>query len=116
MKVKELIALLDAKPAYEECDLDKEVQFAYTCDLLSWVMARGCANTVWVTVQTHLNVVAIASLLDMSCVIIPDSIEIEAASLEKAKEECIPLLSSEKSAFEICGILYANGLIAPASK
>lgn len=61
-------------------------------------------------VQTHLNVLAVAALHDLSCVILPEGIKMEGASLEKAKEEGINILSSSLSAYEICGLMYANGI------
>lgn len=59
----------------------------YTCDLLSWVMAHGKQGMAWITVQTHMNVIAVASLMEMAAVIIPEGIQMEEPSLEKAREE-----------------------------
>ncbi len=110
MVVKELIELLDAKDLTPEADKDAEVTCGYTCDLLSWVMAHGAAGMAWVTVQTHMNVIAVASLMEMAAVIIPEGIQMEEPSLEKAKEEGINVLLSDKTAYEICAILAQNGL------
>jgi len=108
MLVSELAGLLNASKA--NAVPDREVTCAYTCDLLSWVMARGRAGCAWVTVQTHLNVVAVASLNDMACVIHPEGIAPEAASLEKAAGEGIAVLVTEKSAYEVCALLYGAGI------
>ena len=110
MTVKEMTALIDAKNMVAEADTEREVSCGYTCDLLSWVMAHGAAGMAWVTVQTHMNVIAVASLMEMAAVIIPEGIEMEAPSLEKAKEEGITVLESPLTAYEICARLAAKGL------
>ena len=110
MIVRDLIELLDAKDMTPETDKDTEVSCGYTCDLLSWVMAHGAAGMAWVTVQTHMNVIAVASLMEMAAVIIPEGIEMEAPSLEKAKEEGITVLESPLTAYEICARMASKGL------
>ena len=110
MTVKEVLELIEAKDMTPETDKNTEVSCGYTCDLLSWVMAHGTAGMAWVTVQTHMNVIAVASLMEMAAVIIPGGIEMEAPSLEKAKEEGITVLESPLTAYEICARLAAKGL------
>ena len=110
MTVKEVLELIEAKDMTPETDKNTEVSCGYTCDLLSWVMAHGTAGMAWVTVQTHMNVIAVASLMEMAAVIIPEGIEMEAPSLEKAKEEGITVLENPLTAYEICARLAAKGL------
>ena len=110
MTVQEVMELIDAKDMTPETDKSTEVSCGYTCDLLSWVMAHGTAGMAWVTVQTHMNVIAVASLMEMAAVIIPEGIEMEAPSLEKEKEEGIAVLESPLTAFEICARLAGKGL------
>ena len=110
MTVKDLIDLIEAKDMTPEAGKETEVSCGYTCDLLSWVMAHGTAGMAWVTVQTHMNVIAVASLMEMAAVIIPEGIEMEAPSLEKAKEEGINVLQTPLTAYEICARLAAAGL------
>ena len=110
MTVKELIGLIDATDMMPEADKNAEVSCGYTCDLLSWVMAHGAAGMAWVTVQTHMNVIAVASLMEMAAVIIPEGIEMEGPSLEKAKDEGISVLQTPLTAYEICARLAAAGL------
>lgn len=113
VKVSELKEALGAKVLNEGVDLSGEVRSAYVCDLLSWVMAKAAPATAWITVMNHMNVIAVATLLDMACVVIPENIPIERETLDKAAEEGIPVLSSEKTAYEIAGILYKLGLSNP---
>ena len=113
MKLSELIPLIEAKPL-TAVDGDPEIACGYTCDLLSWVMAHGAPGMVWVTVQTHLNVIAVAVLSEMACVILPESIEMEQESLNKAQSEGMTVLQSPLPAYEICGRLYQQGVPAEA--
>ncbi len=113
MIVAELVEKLGAKVLNEGVDLNGEVQSAYVCDLLSWVMAKGAPGTAWVTVMNHMNVIAVATLLDMACVIIPENISVEQDTLDKAAEEDIPVLSTSKTAYELAGIMFGCGLGDP---
>ena len=90
--------------------LDTQVSCGYTCDLLSWVMAHGKQGMAWITVQTHMNVIAVASLMEMAAVIIPEGIQMEEPSLEKAREEGVAVLQSDKTAFALCALLAQHGL------
>ena len=110
MNIGELIELTGAKNMVPEASLDTEVTCGYTCDLLSWVMAHGRAGMAWITVQTHMNVIAVASLMEMAAVIVPEGIEMEGPTLEKAKEEGICVLQSDKTAFELCALMAQAGL------
>ena len=110
MKVKELAKLLDATVQTEGENPELDVTCGYACDLLSWALAHGKAGMAWATVQTHVNVVAIAVLMDMACVIFAEGNQPEAPSLARAKEEGLALLTTSKTAYEVCGLLYGAGV------
>ena len=110
MKIKELIPLIGAVCETPEADLEKEVLCGYSCDLLSWVMANGQEGMAWVTVQIHMNEIAVAALHDMACVIMPEDIAMEKESLDKAAAEGICVLRSPLSGYEICGRMHAAGV------
>lgn len=112
MNVTELIPLIEAEYMTPTVPTDKEVTCGYTCDLLSWVMAHGDEGMAWVTVQTHMNVVAVAMLSEMACVILPENIDMDQDSLEKAVEEGLCVLKSPLSAYAICGKMAAAGIPA----
>ena len=111
MKVSELEHLCGAVCLTGEYQ-DREIACGYTCDLLSHVMGRGQADMAWITVQTHMNVVAVAVLAEMACVIMPEDIDMEQASLEKAQAEGLCVLKSPLSAYAICGRMAAAGVPA----
>ena len=73
-------------------------------------MARGEAGMAWITVQTHLNVIAVACLHDFACVIVPENIEVPQATIEKAKEEGVVLYSSPDTSYAVCCKLYGLGI------
>ncbi len=91
-------------------NMDREITGMKCCDLLSWVMANGTEGDAWITVQTHLNVVAVASLLDMACIIVPEGIEMEEATLEKAREQSVAIIAADMDAFGIFSRCYEAGL------
>lgn len=91
-------------------DLTKQISNVYSCDLLSWVMAKGKHDTAWITVQTHNNILAVASLLEFACIIIPEGIEVESDIIEKANEQEVVMLSTGLETFEIFKILYEAGI------
>lgn len=90
--------------------LDKKIENVYSCDLLSWVMAKGKHDTAWITVQTHNNILAVASLLDFACIIIPEGITVEQDIIDKANEQEVVMLSSDLEVFEIFKIMYEAGI------
>jgi hypothetical protein len=102
VKLGELKEALNLKEVTNCAEQDRAVSDGCVCDLLSWVMARGEEGMAWITVQTHLNVIAVACLHDFSCVIIPENIDIPQTTIDKANEEGIAVFSSEKTAYAIC--------------
>ncbi|KAB3535926.1 AraC family transcriptional regulator [Alkaliphilus pronyensis] len=101
MLVKELIQALDLEVIAGIEGEDREITGVYISDLLSWVMANLQAGNVWITIQTHVNVVAVALLGEASCMIIPEGAEIDENTIEKANQEKIPLLRSKLTAYQL---------------
>ena len=114
MKVRELVEKIGAQALSGEENLDAEITCGYSCDLLSWVLAHGKQGMGWCTVQSHVNVVAEAVLMEMACVILVEEVQPEEATLAKAREEGLPVLSTAKTAYEVCGIMNAVGVAFPA--
>lgn len=84
---------------------EREVIGAYVGDLLSWVMGRAPADSAWVTIMSNLNVVAVASLADVACVILSEDVFPDEDALKKAENEGINLLSVKESSYEVCALL-----------
>ena len=106
MKVRDIVEKLDLKVCSGEQGLDKEIDGGYTSDLLSDVMGNADSDQVWVTLQTHKNIMAIASLKELAAVVLVKGYEPEADAAAQSNEEGIPILSSEEEAFELTGKLY----------
>jgi hypothetical protein len=109
MKLKEIIEKLQLQVLVSQDPLDTEVTGGYTSDLLSDVMANSKAKNLWITLQTHENIVAVAKLKDLAGIIIINNRQPDEAALQRAKDERVTILSSKESAFLITGKLY--GLI-----
>ncbi len=108
MKVSDLVDKYNLKVFTAHGSLDREIAGGYVSDLLSDVMGNAAENEVWVTLQTHQNVIAIASLKDLAAVILVKGLEPDEDTLERGREEGIPLLGTSMGTFEMAGLLYAD--------
>lgn len=106
MKVSELAQRLNLKVIAGQNGLENEITGGYVSDLLSDVMGNSKAGQVWITLQTHKNVAAIASLKDLSAIILVSNLKAAQDTLEHCNDENIPVLCTELSAFEITGLVY----------
>ncbi|HQH41213.1 MAG TPA: DRTGG domain-containing protein [Bacteroidales bacterium] len=106
MKVSDVIARLGLTILNSPRSLEAEVTGGYVSDLLSDVMGNAREGQVWITLQTHKNILAVASLKELSAIILVRGNKPDAETLRKSNEENIPLLGTEYDAFEITGQLY----------
>jgi len=111
MKLKELCHQLSLTVRAAQGKLDREVTGGYATDLLSYAMAKAQAGNVWVTLQGHPNVVAVASLTDMAGVILTEGTKPDAVTIEKANAEGIPILTTELTTFTIVSRLFELGVL-----
>jgi BioD-like phosphotransacetylase family protein len=110
MRLDEIAANL-ALPVRTAPDrLEVEVTGGYASDLLSRVMAKARRGNLWVTIQAHPNIVAVASLLELAGIIVAEDVELDSVTIEKANEEGIPILTTEHSTFTIVGSLVQLGV------
>ncbi len=110
MRVQEVVSALGLHVAAGAGALDREITAGYTSDLLSCVMAKARAGNIWVTLQAHPNVVAVASLLNLAAVVITEGMAPSEETIARAEEHGIPLLLSPKDSFTIVGRLAALGI------
>jgi hypothetical protein len=82
----------------------------YTSDLLSCVMAGAKSNYLWITLQAHLNIVAVAALLEVAAIIITEDAKPDPATIAKANEQGVILLSTSHPTYEIDGKLWEMGI------
>ena len=90
--------------------LNNEITGGFVSDLLSDVMANCERGNIWVTLQIHIYIVAVATLKELSGIILVNSRMHDEDTLKKAEEENIPILVSELPAFELVGRLYQLGI------
>ncbi|MDP8206578.1 MAG: hypothetical protein P9L92_07960 [Candidatus Electryonea clarkiae] len=87
-------------------DLASDVTGAYVSDLLSDVIANSREGELWITLQVHPNIIAVATLKDLSGIILVNGRQPEEKTLMKSVEEQIPLMSTGLPAFQLAGRLY----------
>ncbi|MEO0280937.1 MAG: DRTGG domain-containing protein [candidate division WOR-3 bacterium] len=107
MKVSEIKNKLNLETVTEG---DNDVEYGYVSDLLSVVMGKVKPKSIWLTVQTHKNIVAVAKMADISAIVICDGFSPDEDTVETAKKEGIAILKSEKNSFEVAGLLYNLGV------
>lgn len=100
MKISELASLLDLE-AVVVSDSEREVKGVYSGDLLSWVMTRLSCDYAWITIMNNVNIVAVASLSDASCIIVSENADISQDVAEKAKQESVNIYRTSMSSFDI---------------
>ena len=110
MKVKELVERFNLKIAAGGQHLEREANGGYCGDLLSDVMANAPIGCVWLTVQGHPNIVAVAVLREMAAVVLTGQRAPDPDTVTKAEQERIPILEWPGSAFELAGRLYTAGV------
>lgn len=112
MKLREIVDSLSLVVLAGQYGLDAEIGSGYAADLVSCAMAGAQKGGIWITLQGHLNIVAVASLLDLAAIIVTENRSVEADVLAKANEENIPILSTPLTTFEVAGRLWNMGVKA----
>lgn len=106
MKIVDLVTALDLKVYSGSKGMNNNVSGAYVSDLLSDVMGNAEKGELWITLQTHRNIMAVASLKELPAVILVKGLVPDRATMEKSEEENIPILGTDDETFRIAGRLY----------
>ena len=109
-KLSEIVKILNLEVACGKDFLDKDIEGGYVSDLLSDVIAHSKKGDIWITLQGHPNIVAVAKLKELAGIIIISGRKSEAETIKKAEAEGIPIMTSELPAFELVGKLYESGI------
>ena len=110
MNIQELVSKTHWQLDTPQLDQTKEVTGAYCGDLLSWVMGRGNAGDAWITVQVHVNVLAVAVLREFSCVVIADNAAVTNEFIQRAADEGLVILESKLPSYETAVKLHDLGI------
>lgn len=106
MKVTDILNWDYTALACGDAGKENEINNGYVSDLLSDVMGNAKEGMAWITIQTHKNLVAVASLKDLACIIIANGNKPAEDLLEAADEEDIPVITTTYSSFECAGKLF----------
>ena len=109
MIVQDLVAELGLQ-VHSAGDVQRAVTGGYSSDLLSCVMAGAKAGNVWVTLQAHPNVVAVASLLDLAAVVVSEGVVPDMETIERAQENGVTVLSSPATSYALVARLATLGI------
>lgn len=88
---------------------ERTVNGVYIGDLLSWVMGKAQADNLWLTIMSNVNVIAVASLTDVACVVLTEGVTLTEDVQAAAKQKGVNVISTKMTSFETA--VYASGLI-----
>ena len=108
MKIQEIIEKLDLTPLTNV--EDKDVEGVFISDMLSDVMASASAGDLWLTVQTHKNIISATNLIDIAAVVITYGKNVPRETIDLANRFHVVILSTPMSTFQMAGELYSIGL------
>ena len=106
MTVKELVDRQIFRVVNLGEELDREVTKVFCCDLLSIAMGKAPADGAWVTVMGNVNTIAVATLADVSCVIMAEGAALDEVARARAKEQGVTVLATEEPVFEAALKVY----------
>ena len=109
MTVNDLQAALSLTPVSLP-EGDREVEGVYIGDLLSWVMGRAQSGNVWLTIMSNLNIVAVATLSDVSCIVLCEGVTLDETVKNTAEAKGINILATDATAYEAAKKLAELGL------
>lgn len=110
MTLREVLQALKLDVRAGESELDRQVQGGYVSDLLSDVIAGAKEGDLWMTLQLHQNIVAVAFLNNLAGIVIVGGREPDPDTLKKAEDQGVPIMVSSLPAYELAGRLYAMGV------
>ena len=110
MRVRQILGDFHLALSAGEKGLDREVTGGYCGDLLSDVMANSSGGDIWITTQSHKNILAVAVLKELAAILLVNGRQPDEETLAKADEEGIPVLVSSLPAYRLAGELFTAGV------
>ncbi len=104
MKVKDL-ASLSGFEVVTLPDGEREIDGVYIGDLLSWVMGRAQSGNAWITIMSNVNILAVASLADTSCIVLAEGVSVEQEVVNTALEKEINILKTDMDIYNTAVML-----------
>lgn len=87
---------------------EREIKGGYVGDLLSWVMGRAKADQAWITIMSNQNIIAVAALIDVACIILAEDVQLEESIIENAKAKGVNILATKLPAYEAAKLLVES--------
>ena len=110
MQMREVVEKLGITVLAGANYLDNDVTGVYVTDLLSCVIAGADVGDLWITLQTHVNIVAVAALKELAGIVVAEGAPIPEATLKKAESQSMVVLSSPQPVYETVKQLAALGI------
>lgn len=110
MTLGEVVETLNLEVRTGKDEMDREVKGGYASDLLSDVIAGATEGDLWLTLQLHQNIVAVAFLNNLAGIVVVGGREPNPDTLQKAQEQDVPVLVSPLPTYELAGRLYQLGI------
>jgi hypothetical protein len=110
--LREIVKLLDADVLTCHEELDREIKLVHASDLISEVLASCSRSALWLTGLLDRQIINTAELFDLSGVVFVSNRRPSEQIIMAAIEDQIPIMVTQLSMFETCGLLFAQGLIS----
>ena len=104
MTVGEMAKKLSLEPIAVS-EEERELSGVYIGDLLSWVMGRAESGNAWITIMSNVNVIAVATLADVACILLAEGVTLAPDVRQTAEQKGINVYSSSKTAYELAACL-----------
>lgn len=105
MNVTQAVEKLNLKILVEG-DMERDITDCYIGDLLSWVMGRAGEDSIWLTVMGNINAVAVATLADVSCIVLVENAALDEDAKKKAEIHGVTILQSEETSYNLATKIY----------
>lgn len=109
MTVSELVSQLELTPL-SVVKGEREITGVYIGDLLSWVMGRASSGDCWITIMSNINIVAVASLADVACIVLAEGVTLDESVRATAEQKGVNIFTAQNTAYEVAARLAALGL------
>ena len=105
MNIKEAVEKLNLTVLVES-DMEREITDCYIGDLLSWVMGRAKEDSIWLTVMGNINAIAVATLADVSCIVLVENASLDVDAKTKAQAMDVTILQTEENSYNLATKIY----------
>ncbi|MDF1616337.1 DRTGG domain-containing protein [Petrocella sp. FN5] len=110
MTINDVQKILNATVVTQSTYENNSVQSGFVGDLLSVVMGKAKEQCAWITIQGHINIIAVGTLINVACIIVTEDFKVDEDAISKANEEGIVIMTTHLSSYESAALLSKNGL------